>query len=484
MSMFGLSRNKSFGSMNVTQKRDTVIRLTDRLSQPDPTKHLYQEAKLRKCEGIKYKAREWLLVSETGSMRVAISLAEPVLYLQGASASESRDEKSTVLRGAMCIHVLKTSRLKKIQLGFYGKARTEWPDGIPPKRTDMYEESNIMYHSWLFYHYDQKLDPESHGAIWHSIDSTYTDTSKYTMTHDHFYPGQYVYAFELPISCTFPESIQTDMGMVYYYLEPFVEKYGTFASNASGRLKVELIRSLSTASIASSEPIIVSRNWDNALHYEISITGKCQVMGQRVPILFKFTPLAQIKLQKLYVILIERRNYYCRQRTVHRKEKTRQLLVYEKVATNEDGNMLHIFRKTGNTLEFEDYVRIPGCHDMASNIVNFDTTYPNIKITHTLRTVLLLSRMEDARPAEKPKSYKIFIDSPIIIMSCRCCQSSTVLPAYEPHFHNSAACRCVDPITATLIDTPSPALSPAASIENFNDIIGTPPPDYDEIFKQ
>ncbi|EPX75223.1 arrestin Aly1 [Schizosaccharomyces octosporus yFS286] len=468
---------------------DPIIRLNDRPVQPDPTKHIYQEKKLSRCTNLTYPAREWILLSTCSSLRVAIALAEPVLYLPGTNSNEIESEKSAVLRGSLCLHVLKPVKLRKVQLTLRGKARTEWPEGIPPKLFETYEEHSLLSHSWLFFHSDNVGNSTSHGAAWYKTIPPYTDEQHQPRSNECFYPGEYVYHFELPISCSFPESIHMDMGSVNYYLESLVDRYGTFSGKSTGRLGLELIRSPCSSTVATAEPILVSKNWEDRLKYEIQLGEKSLIMGQLIPITFKFTPLGNVQIHKIRLFLMERRYYYCRQRTIRRKEKTRQLLLYERSAPRDQCLLSQWKTMGGNVYEMVDQLRIPGCHDMSANIVHFDTTYPNIRVTHTLRTVLRFSCNDSPELMGDAKFLEICIDSPVQLLSCRCSQDSTILPAYCARVPSSEVLCAYegtpiyDPSSYFNYTCPEVVGASSPSIDEWPSVsFQVPPPKYDDIF--
>lgn len=51
--------------------------------------------------------------------------------------------------------------------------------------------------------------------------------------------GDYIYSFEMPIQASQPESINVTFGSVYYTLEAFLERSGTFKSNLSARRQID-----------------------------------------------------------------------------------------------------------------------------------------------------------------------------------------------------------------------------------------------------
>lgn len=81
-----------------------------------------------------------------------------------------------------------------------------------------------------------------------------------------------------------------------------------------------------------SEPISISRQWEDQLHYDIVISGKSFPIGSRIPIAFKLTPLAKVQVHKLKVYVTESIEYWTNDRRVTRKDPGRKILLLEKSA--------------------------------------------------------------------------------------------------------------------------------------------------------
>ena len=73
-------------------------------------------------------ANEKPIVSGNG-VSVSISLAEPVLYLQGFDQNDVSSRSTTMLRGSMLLRVAKQAKIKTISLNFRGRSETDWPEG-------------------------------------------------------------------------------------------------------------------------------------------------------------------------------------------------------------------------------------------------------------------------------------------------------------------------------------------------------------------
>lgn len=301
--------------------------------------------------------------------------------------------------------------------------------------------------------------------------------------------GDYLYSFEFPIDGSLPETIKTDMGSVKYELEAVVERAGAFRPNLLGNLEVPVIRTPAEGSLEQVEPIAISRNWEDQLHYDIVISGKSFPLGTQVPIAFKLTPLAKVECHRIKVYVTENIQHWTADKSVHRFQPAKKVLLFEKRAdqpssstypgssmrvtagggidwdrraaaargdevvdrhrTNLLGN-LSSDASVGPT-EMEFNVQLPSCHEMKnrdeSQRLHFDTTYDNIQINHwvkvramsqvvlflyklmVIQIVLRLSKLDDKEPGKR-RHFEISIDSPFHLLSCNATQANIYLPAY------------------------------------------------------
>lgn len=69
-------------------------------------------------------------IAAGNGVSVYISLAEPVLFLQGYEQHDLTNRTTTLLRGSLRLRVTKSAKIKAITLVFRGRAETEWPEGV------------------------------------------------------------------------------------------------------------------------------------------------------------------------------------------------------------------------------------------------------------------------------------------------------------------------------------------------------------------
>ena len=332
-------------------------------------------------------------VASGSGVTCSILLAEPNVFLTGFDHDSSHHRREThgstsLLRGKLQLRVSKSVKIKSITLKLVGKARTEWPEGIPPNKVDMFEEQTLRSQSLVFFH-------AMHEGIW---ETEYGNQCRFTLktphhgadvmssdspTHSHlslpfsarprqpkeltpkelkrlslqsvnsrsfgkgesplanqvqakgykiFAPGTYDYAFELPIDHHQLETTKLQYGSVKWELETTVERAGAFKPNLHGSKELSIVRVPDQMSLEMTEPISISRQWEDQLHYDIMISGKSFPIGSKIPIAFKLTPLAKVQVHKLKVFVTESVEYWTNDRHVTRKDPGRKILLLEKAA--------------------------------------------------------------------------------------------------------------------------------------------------------
>lgn len=469
-------------------------------------------------------------LTHTSSIRVYLQLAEDNIFLQGFDHNSFEGRPPTILRGALVVRVLKPTKIKSLTLTFKGIARTDWPEGIPPKKNEYVEENVVITHTWPFFSQctggtnsgaDIVRSPQGLYAV-HSnlgvlshedVSSLNLDAASQTTTtnakanpfsllkkvaspernrsnslissmsnenlgdsHYVFEQGDYVYNFEHPIQASTPESIEATFGSVRYYLEVLIERSGAFKSNISAKMPVTIIRAQCDESVEDSEPIAISRDWEDQLHYDILIASKAMILDAYIPIAFKLIPLDKIKLHRIRVYVTENVEYYCRNKKVHRMEPTRKFLLLEHRApppkdappnadpkTKKMGNLLTSdgYDLTAKEFEFQLFVpeKLNGTQKLHPN-----TSYQNIKAHHWIKICLRLSRVIDG----KPKHYEISIDSPIHVLHSKCSHANTLLPAYGIPQFDSTHCNHDSNIYFPKDIVDSPPLSPEVEAVDVN----------------
>lgn len=399
------------------------------------------------------------------------------------------------------MRVLKPCKLKSISLSFRGIQKTDWPEGIPPKRNVYAEVNDLVNHSWPFYNAENPVPnhgadmyvpsgkgrPEDAVALELQLSPIATvkaengasplfmsslvrkaassltvpsptvgltpvssfqdltavlsglsqaDLSKIASAM----PGDYVYNFEHPIPALSPETTLVNFGVVHYYLEASISRLTTFKSNLSGRLPIKVVRIPCDNSVEENEPIVIERDWEDQLRYEIVIASKSVVLDTFLPISLKFIPLyGKVALHRIRIFITQDCNYYCHGKSVHRTEPSRKYLLLEHKANK---NMSLLSKNGGQgdpvpddevlprELEFQMYV--PSLvNKKHTYTIHPDTAVENIQCTHWIKISLRISRQDLDNP-DKRKHFEILIDSPIHLYSPLAAHNLTLLPRYNP----------------------------------------------------
>lgn len=505
-------------------------------------------------------------VASGSGLSCTILLAEPNVFLTGfdhdGHTRHESHNSTALLRGKLQVNVSKNTKVKSITLKLMGKARTEWPEGIPPLKVDMYEEESLRTQALTFFHamHDgweteygnqcvytikgnnsssnlarQSLSPADSAASLqlggrHRTNMSAKELKRLSLrsvesrsfgkgdspaaSHVQakgfkvFYPGTYEYSFELPIDHHQLETIKLQYGSVKWELETTVERAGAFKPNLHGTKEVSIVRVPDQLSLETSEPISISRQWEDQLHYDIMISGKSFPIGAKIPIAFKLTPLAKVQVHKLKIFVTESIEYWTNDRKVTRKDPGRKILLLEKSAGKPldkqyEASELRILsggelspderfharesaarrrtieaQRSGTTpqplpeptenllgdldlgletywgaTEMEMNVQMPTCEMMAKDKslrMHPDCSWKNVNVYHWMKIVMRISRLDPEDPAGKRRRhFEISIDSPFTILNCRATQANTALPQYSSpdalsDFRLQTSCGCPD----------------------------------------
>lgn len=444
--------------------------------------------------------------AHTASMQMYIIPTEKTLFFQGFEELEYEERQPVLLRGCLFVRVLKPSKIKSITLNFKGTMRTDWPEGIPPKKNVFMEENDIISHTWPFYSMANPMNAINGGADLYSelpknldrdvshlnlndlhlralspsvgraqlpslgqfdlagntaslrgglmkratspllnpvdsfsgLQTVNTSDSEYGKPGT-FPPGDYIYNFEHPLRPLIPESTSVTFGDVNYELEATIIRSGAFKLNLVGRMPIDLVRTPSESNLEENEPIVITRDWEDQLRYDIVIGGKSIVLDSYLPLAFRFVPLwGKVALHRIRVYLSENLEYYCQNNKVHRMEPSKKYLLLEHKAKK--GKSLLTKKENGEygdendellprELEFQLYVP-QTLNGRINHVLHPDTSFTQIQAHHWIKLCLRISRLDPENP-EKRKHYEILIDSPIHVLSPLAAHGNTLLPAYD-----------------------------------------------------
>ncbi|KAG7404577.1 putative arrestin-related trafficking adapter [Fusarium oxysporum f. sp. raphani] len=498
------------------------------------------------------------IVAPGSGVSCSILLAEPNIFLSGLGhdGHGHHDDQggATLLRGKLQLRVTKNVKIKAVQLKLVGRGRTEWPEGIPPLRQDTYEEDNLHTQVLNFFNaMDGGCENEYGNQCTYNLETSFLNcstlglnqssssdslfsyrinlptkemkrlllrrvqprrlqkdggpmaTTTQTKGYKTFYPGTYDYYFELPIDHYQLETTELRYGSVSWVLHANVDRASAFKPTLHVTNQVSIVRVPDQLSLEMSEPISISRQWEDKLHYDIVISGRSFPIGSRIPIAFKLTPLAKVHVHKLKVYVTESIEYWTNDRRATRKDSDRKILLLEKVAgkpldsiyassdvrTIRGGELNPELRRqalevgarrrttyatrrhtygealsepTVNLLgdlelgvenlsgptEIEANVQIPTCEMMAKNKnlrLHPNCSWKNVNVYHWIKVVMGINRLDpDDATGTKHRDLEISIDSPFTVLNCRAAQVNTNLPAYSgADFHGTTyqfTCGC------------------------------------------
>ncbi|KAG1050683.1 hypothetical protein G6F43_007064 [Rhizopus delemar] len=295
------------------------------------------------------------------------------------------DESAGVmLRGSVVLNCHETTKVKSVSLKFIGKAKVNWTEGLGSHQKHYKEEKTIITHEWSF------LLPQR---------KTY-----------HLPEGHYKWDFELPLPGDLPESVDHELGQVYYRLKATVER-PTFSMNYSDKRSLRVSRVLLPSSLELTQSMVISNTWVDKLSYDISVPNKVFTMGSIIPITFALLPIApDLQVRSVSCVLKEYTTLSTEEHSKMEGKVVKHLRDESFSASSDAG----VWTKT-------ELLPVP---DRESHQVQTDSVCDLIKIKHKLKFTVSLTNA-DGHISELRAAI------PIMIAEMSPEEDENALPAYE-----------------------------------------------------
>ncbi|PPQ63039.1 hypothetical protein CVT24_005985 [Panaeolus cyanescens] len=291
-----------------------------------------------------------------------------------------------------------------------------------------------------------------------------------------FPKGTYTYPISFNIPGNAPPTMACDYGSVTWRLKAHVHRPGAFKAKMTAVREVITIACPTEEDTEESENIIVERHWDQQLQYLISVSGKAFYIGGTMPISFALMPLVKMKIHRLSVFIEERVDYHTNMRRLARSDP---VVRYNLLSVRKEGkNAEHILpldsddpealrqspvfqlmNPEDDPSEFASTLMGPGPwtfhRDLqlpkSCDVLKFTNKNKraNMVVTHLLKIVIRAERGDDLHMDVKTGRRKLFdivVQTPVVILSCRCNPEWTSLPRYAEVFDDkqtiTPSCPC------------------------------------------
>ncbi|WVQ79308.1 hypothetical protein IAT38_001405 [Cryptococcus sp. DSM 104549] len=300
-----------------------------------------------------------------------------------------------------------------------------------------------------------------------------------------FRKGTYNYPISFPIPINAPPTIHAEFGSVTYRLKASVVRVGALTPNLTEDMEVVMIATPQEDDMEETENVIVERQWEEQMRYQITLGGKAFPIAGTIPISIRLMPLLKCRIHRLTVALEEKTDYYAQERKVARhetpkrfvllfikqpdhKERTEPLLpiisddplaaeqsplaeLARNAALNNppadafdleqdpnDSMYASLMEPTGPWHLEKDLV-LPDCTSKIKFTTKHDQT--NITVAHWLKVTIRVERGDDEALDSKGrrKQFDIIIETPIKILDCRVNPQWNSLPTYTALQRNFAA---------------------------------------------
>ncbi|CAG8493377.1 10089_t:CDS:2 [Acaulospora morrowiae] len=365
-----------------------------------------------------------------------IKLVEPVIFFRG----KAEESVGCVLRGDLMVHLSKPTRIRKLEMKFVGKTKTHWKD-----RKTLLEERELISHTWKFLTITneeiveesiddrESMEAENLKARFKFLTPNFrrgvskNGDRKNSHVTEKLPAGIHTYPFELFLPGNLPETVNTELGNVSYYLHAKATR-SRFKPNIILHQPIEILRTIPDH--VNTQGIAFSREFNDMLSYEISIPKKGYPIGQTIPIEMKICPyVKRLRVISVKVELVEKTTYTSHEQKVTDSKvgTTKTLFKFGEERLIED----HEEGDVGNVVYSQVmHMEVPKC----ASPIHYSCATPLISVAHDLKFTFSLT-LPDI-PSNKAE-LKICV--PITILSCKALEDYVGLPSYED---SSSYCPC------------------------------------------
>ncbi|KAK0241334.1 hypothetical protein EDD85DRAFT_764391 [Armillaria nabsnona] len=289
-----------------------------------------------------------------------------------------------------------------------------------------------------------------------------------------FKAGTYTYPISFTIPGNAPPTLQCNFGSISWTISANVHRPGTFKTKLSAQREIVVVSCPTEEDTEDTENIIVERHWDQQLQYLITISGRSFYIGGTIPISFTMMPLTKVKIHRLSVFIEEKVEYLAHFKRVARTDPiTHVQLLSIKHEGKHAGPILPLESDDRDALKNSPLHALVNPEDDASELasswmgpgpwtIQRDLPLPtscrmlhftnknkrsNISVTHTLKCVIRVETGDQSAVDPKTGRRKLFdivVQTPIMILSCRCNPEWSSLPHYTKSFEDptSVAIQC------------------------------------------
>lgn len=142
-----------------------------------------------------------------------------------------------------------------------------------------------------------------------------------------FKKGVYNYPICFPIPADAPPTVRAEFGSVTYKLKATVVRAGALTSNLVEDTDVIMIATPQDDDMEESENVIVERQWEEQMRYQVALSGKAFPIGGTIPFSVRLMPLAKCKVHRLSACLEEKTDYFALGKKVARHETPKRFFM-------------------------------------------------------------------------------------------------------------------------------------------------------------
>jgi hypothetical protein len=290
-----------------------------------------------------------------------------------------------------------------------------------------------------------------------------------------FRKGVYNYPISFTIPPNAPPTVHAEFGSVTYRLKATVVRVGALTPNLVEEKEVMMIAGPQEDDMEETENVIVERQWEDQMRYQIALSGKAFPIGGTIPISIRLMPLSKCKIFRITIALEEKTDYFAANKKVARHETPRRFILFaaksldrkdrgepllpilsEVSTAAKDSPLAPLARQAAlnNPREFSQLINpeddvyaslldpmgpwhlekdlvVPDCASRIKFTTKHEST--NMSVQHWLKVTIRVERGDDQALDSKGrrKQFDIIIETPLKMLDCRVNTQYNSLPSYD-----------------------------------------------------
>ncbi|ODQ82853.1 hypothetical protein BABINDRAFT_159350 [Babjeviella inositovora NRRL Y-12698] len=357
----------------------------------------------------------WATLTNKSGFKASLQLMSPIVYVKGVTSLERSLSNDSVLRGTVILSVTRPLKVWDVRIGFEGyQAKVKGDNQKLQLEEVTFRGEECLWKLGSAQGFDPVVD------CWESISSLREENNC-----EYLSPGSYSYPFQFVVPSDTPETLLTEYGGYSYkavaqitYFEKSLKRHKTISQ------LVVIVRTLQENSLLVNQAIVSTGDWRGLLLYSVSVSNKCIKQNSSVGVSIKLDAIVPGGYNVFSVVISLHQTIRC---SVHGMQDELGKEQGRNFYSNTTSVRLRNHYLSRNDFQPDGSVDLHWELPIKKIIVDNQTSTPQplfpytfhkahdtIKITHVLKTAVVLQQVNEIDPESGAKLRPIDLNRGLV----------------------------------------------------------------------